>query len=323
MSMNPLRNRAANAFCTLLLIATAGCKQQADPLKALSPFQLTGAIHSQLLNEISGIQADSAFRWYVHNDGGMAQIHLVNLAGDELVSMLLKGAKNQDWEDLAAVPHGNGRLLVVGDIGDNQARRKNIQLYFLHWPQTDGAGAYPETLDLLHTVSLRYPDGPRDCESMAYDPSSGQILLLSKRDVPPRLYGVPAETALVQRHLTLDFLGEVPGFRPPTPQDMLLSPQEWARVSQPTGMDISADGLLAAVITYRSLYLFKRDKGQSWSQAFLESPLEIPGPPGFHEEAVGISPDGQSLVVTTEGRSAPLYRLELNRKNLAQPAASP
>jgi hypothetical protein len=307
----------------LLLIATAGCKQQAEPHEELSPFQLTGRVHSKPLNEISGIQADSAFRWFVLNDDGMARIHLVSLAGDELAVIQLKGAENRDWEDLAAVPHGNGRLLVVGDIGDNDARRKNIQLYFIQWPQADGAGAYPKTVDLLHTVSLRYPDGPRDCESMAYDPSSGKILLLSKRDVPPRLYSVPVETALAQGHLMLDFVVEVPGFRPPTPQDLLLSPLEGAWVSQPTGMDVSADGLVAAVITERSLYLFQRDKGQSWPRAFLESPLEIPGPPAVHEEAVGISPDGHSLVVTTEGLSAPIYRLELTGKILAQPAPSP
>jgi hypothetical protein len=323
MSKNPFRRRAVNSFFALLLLATAGCKQHAEPHEALLPFQLTGLIYSKQLNEISGIQADNAFRWWVHNDDGVARIHLVSLAGDELAAMQLKGAENHDWEDLAAVPRGNGRLLVVGDIGDNDARRKNIQLYFIQWPQAEGGGAYPKTLDVLHTASLSYPDGPRDCESMAYDPSSGQILLMSKRDVPPRLYGVAVETALAQRHLMLDFLVEVQSFRPATTQDLLLSPLEGAWVSQPTGMDISADGLVAAVITERSLYLFQREKGQSWPQAFLESPLEIPGPPTAHEEAVGISPDGHSLVVTTEGLSAPIYRLELTGKKPAQTILRP
>jgi hypothetical protein len=76
-------------------------------------------------------------------------------------------------------------------------------------------------------------------------------------------------------------------------------------------MDISPDGRQAAVITYRSLYLFERVDDESWIEAFQRPPREIVGPPGSQDEAVGFSADGRAVFVTAEESPAPLYRLEL------------
>jgi hypothetical protein len=103
----------------------------------------------------------------------------------------------------------------------------------------------------------------------------------------------------------------VPGFRPPTKLDILTNPKRGLWVSQPTCMDISPDGRLAAVLTYRSLYLFQREEDESWAEAFQRPPREIVGPPGTHDEAVAFSADGKTIYVTTERRPAPIYRLEL------------
>jgi hypothetical protein len=78
-------------------------------------------------------------------------------------------------------------------------------------------------------------------------------------------------------------------------------------------MDISTNGRFAAVITYRSLYLYQRKADQSWSQAFRSAPVEILGPPGLYDEGVGFSPDQESVIVAAEGSAAPLHRLELSR----------
>ena len=172
-------------------------------------------------------------------------------------------------------------------------------------------GAYPERTEVVHKLKLSYADGPRDVESMAYDPHSGMILLMSKRDRPPRLYGVPLEDALNNESAEAEFLAEVPGFRPPTRRDLLTSPNRGQWVSQPTAMDISADGRLAAVLTYRSLYLFQREEGERWAEAFQREPEEFIGPPGLHDEAVAFSEDQTAIYVTTERRPAPLYKLDL------------
>ncbi len=147
---------------------------------------------------------------------------------------------------------------------------------------------------------------------MAYDPVGGRLLLLSKRDQPPRLYGLPLDLALWQHEMEAEFLGEVPGFRPPTRSDILQ-----ASAPRPVGVAAHRDG-----------HITRRPPGR---RDHLPQPVPVPargirkagprhscasrwntiGPPGTHEEAVGFSLDGHSVIVTTEGRPAPVYRLDL------------
>jgi hypothetical protein len=93
--------------------------------------------------------------------------------------------------------------------------------------------------------------------------------------------------------------------------DLLNHKKRGQWMSQPTGMDISADGKRAAVITYRSLYLYSREDGESWADAFQRTPLEFLGPKGLHDEAVTFGHDPLDVYVSSEGVPAPLYKLTL------------
>ena len=279
----------------------------AEPARRLPEFELAGKLESRRLDEASGVQIAEDGALFLHNDEG-ARLFYADGDGRDLGFADVEDARNRDWEDITRVPGTTGPMLVIGDIGDNDGRRKQVSLYFVPEPP---AGQRPDTLRAAHRVRVRYPDGPRDTESMAYDPAGDRILLLSKRDRPPRLYGIPLDLALWQHEVEAEFLGTVPGFRPPTRADMLRSLSRGQWVSQPTGMDISPDGHLAAVITYRSLYLFRRDDAESWPEALQRAPQEIIGPPGLHDEGVAFSPDGRSVIVVSEGRPAPIFRLDL------------
>lgn len=274
-------------------------------------FVVTAILESKDLDEVSGIQSAAGGLFYLHNDEGSPSIYVADQDGRHLGKLMIRGAKNRDWEDITRIPGDDGPLLVLGDTGDNKARYKTIKLYFVAEPQPSANGTYAREVDLLHKLILRYPDGPRDCEAMAYDPASNMILLMSKRDHPPRLYGLPLAEALQADRAELQYLGDVPGFRPPTAADILTSKKRGQWISQPTGMDISSDGRRAAVITYRSLYLFERAEGESWAEAFLKTPLEIVGPPGLHDEAVTFGFATLDVFVSTERRPTPVYKLLL------------
>ena len=322
--------RALIPFALLPIAFLAGCERSGDGATGDLPgpgeetagapeFHVAGRLESRRLDEASGIQAGPGGVFFVHNDEGK-RLFLTDASGRDLGSAKVQGAKSRDWEDMTRVPGADGPLLVLGDIGDNHSRRSRLSLYFLREPSPENLEA---GLEVAHRLSFSYPDGPRDVEAMAYDPAHGQILLLSKRDQPPRLYGLPLDLALWQHEMEAKFLGEVPGLRPPTRADILRSPTRGLWVSQPTGMDISPDGRTAAVITYRSLYLFRREGQESWAQAFQRQPTEYVGPPGVHDEAVSFSLDGRSVFVTTERRPAPLYRLDLPDELLEAGATNP
>ena len=298
---------------TLLLILLTGCDADAILKPAAEPesgFVVTAILESKELDEVSGIQSGEGGVFYLHNDEGSPSIYIADTDGRHLGKIKIRDAKNRDWEDITRIPLESGPLLVLGDTGDNKARYKSIKLYFVAEPRPSASGTYPEQVDLLHKLKARYPDGPRDCEAIAYDPASNMILVLTKRDRPPRLYGLPVEEALQAGKAELQYLGEVPGFRPPTMADILSSKKRGPFISQPTGMDISSDGRRAAVITYRSLYLFERAEDETWAEAFQKAPLEFVGPPGLHDEAVTFEFGGTSVYVSTERLPTPIYKLE-------------
>ncbi len=292
----------------LLSCLLAACEPEAPrqaETAAPSPFRIVGRLESPRLNEASGMQAVPGGYFVLHNDEG-EELFVTDYGGGHLGRIKVKKARNRDWEDITRVPADEGHLLVIGDVGDKRRVRKKLKLYFLPEPSIGDGELRP-----VHELTLRLPDRPRDIEAMAYDPSDGQILFLSKADEPPRLYRVALDAALAESELEMEYLGEVPGFRPPSRRDILTGFNRGLRVSQPTGMDISADGRLVAVITYRSLYLFEREEGESWLEAFQRTPREFPGPPGLHEEAVTFSEDQRSIYVTSERHPAPVSRLDL------------
>jgi hypothetical protein len=302
-------------FTTIVLTVSTACEKQSETTETEPQpviMERTGWLASNKLNEVSGIQASHSRQgdFFVHNDDGKSVIYAIDESGADLGRVSLVPAKNKDWEDITSVPIDEDRWIVIGDIGDNRARRDSIKLYFAEEPKTGKNDRYSGRLELKHWLTLTYPDGPRDCESLAYDPVGKQILLLSKRDKPPRLYAVDLETALSTDQAELEFLGVTAALRPPTPRDRAHWGGRTDFISQPTGFDISADGNEAVVITYRSLYRYHRQEGEDWLSAMQRNPEEVVGPPAVQNEAITYSIDGTAIYVATEKRPAPLHRVE-------------
>ena len=300
---------------TLFLLSACDGHSENQPVNTdSSPVKMerSGWLASEKLREASGMQASFSREgdFFVHNDEGKPYIYAISESGANLGRVSIVPAKNKDWEDITSVPVDDGRWIVTGDIGDNKAKRKFIKLYFAEEPTRDDDDHYHGKLDLKHWLELTYPDGPRDCESMAYDPIGNQILLLSKRDKPSRLYAVDLETALTEESAELKFLGNISRLRPPTPANRAQFGGRTDFISQPTGFDISADGSEAVIISYRSLYRFQRKQDEDWLSALQRKPEEVVGPPAVQNEAIAYSTDGKSIYVTTEKQPSPVYRIQ-------------
>jgi hypothetical protein len=302
----------------VFLLISACDKQPVEPAADIETppvsMERTGWLVADELLETSGMEASRSRDgdFFVHNDEGEPVIYAIDESGADLGSVAIVPAKNKDWEDITSVPVGDGRWIVLGDIGDNKAKRDTIRLYFAEEPKPGEHDRYSGNIELQHRLKLTYPDGPRDCESLAYDPVGNQILLLSKRDKPPRLYAVDLETALSKKKAKLKYLGETAILRPPTVKNRAQFGGRTDFISQPTGFDISDDGTEAVVITYRSLYRYRREEGEDWLSAMQRKPEEVVGPPARQNEAITYSVDGKSIYVTTEKQPAPVYRFRFN-----------
>ncbi|MEE4173104.1 MAG: hypothetical protein V2I57_02510 [Xanthomonadales bacterium] len=294
----------------------AGCGSEPAPPPD-GPFRLVANAESGRLDEISGLAVsgvDPALLW-THNDDGAPRVHALGADGSDRGFFDIRDGVNVDWEDMTRIPTEGADLLVLADIGDNDARRTNVWLYLVPEPEADEDGRYAGEVDALNWISVTYPDGPRDAESIAWDPVQNRLLILTKRDQPPRLYALDGEVALNEREATLVFLGEVDTLRPPTLSDQSAFGSRAAWVSQPTALTISPDGRRAALLTYRSLYLYDLSANGDWATAFRNAPVEIPGPDGAREEAVTFSTDGSTVWISSEGDAPPLFDYRLDGSN--------
>jgi len=306
--------------CCLIHLAACDLQDNTQISNTATPpvsLEKTGWLDADELNEASGLQASYSYEgdFFVHNDEGKSRVYVIDGSGNDLGDVRIEPAKNKDWEDITSVPVEGGRWLVAGDIGDNARKRKYITLYFAREPKPNKKGRYSGLQAMEHRLDLTYPDGPRDCESMSYDPVGERILLLSKRDKPARLYAVDLQTALTESQAELKYLGTISALRPPTIADRAKWGGRVDWISQPTGLDIAADGSEAVVITYRSLYRFQRHPDEDWLTAMKRKPTEVVGPPAPQNESVAYSTDGKSIYVTSEKLPAPVFRFQFSDQN--------
>lgn len=253
------------------------------------------------LAEASGLQQSGSHParfWAVNDSGNAAEIMRLDMSPDRSNAQVRRFALptliNHDWEDLSFRPGPNAAQLIIADIGDNRAKREKVFLHYLS--VSDDAG--PQH---IRSQTLRYPDGPRDAEGLAWDNRHQRLVLLSKRDDPPGLY-VLQDDQLMQDEAQLAFLGQLPDL--PWPQG--LDPRRVRAGSlRPTALDISTDGRHWAVLTYIAAYIFEAPEEPN---SGLKAPIRTL-PLADLAQAEGLSFDGADLLVISEQLPTRLARL--------------
>jgi len=308
--------KAVNAIASCLLACawtSAGFGLTDNELKRapFGPALFAGTLADEELSEVSGIapsqRRDDAF--FAVNDGGnAAKLYAFRQDGAALGSLEIDGAVNNDWEDLASFQLDGKPYLLIGDTGDNAGQRQRITLYVVAEPRFAGSGALKGgPLKPAWTINLRFPDAPHDCEAISVDAPNKQIFLLTKREIPAKLYSIPLKPGAALQVAKFVALIKLPQ---PTAQDLKVLPEINRFRSQPTSLALSSDGLQALVLTYRNAYVFTRVPPQTWARAFTQAPQVIYLPPLPQAEAATFNRQGSSLFITSEIRPTPLIRLD-------------
>ena len=257
-----------------------------------------GKIANQDIVELSGLacsRLNDTVLWAINDGGHPPLLYAVGNDGADLGSVSIIGARNRDWEDVASFTLGSISYLLIADVGDNFGSYESSTIYIIKEPPITGSRLKKNTTARIAVrIRFTFDDGPRDCEAVAVDSKEKKILLLSKRTLPVVLYELPLEinkkesTEIARRKKT------VPG------------------ISSPSAMDASSQRNTAAVLTYHRAYLFVGRTEENWTTVFSRTPRILRFPALSQQEAICFSKDGKSVFISSEGRSAPLLRIDLD-----------
>jgi len=283
------------AFLCCLTISLAGAEEAKLPFVRQDP---VAKLQAPAVGEASGLAVSPEHPdrlWVINDSGCSAHLYRTDLDGADLGKVAVKGVKNNDWEDLSSFMYNGKPYLLIADTGDNASNRPQCQIHIVPEPKKQDKEA-----SVAWSIPFTYEDGPRDCESVAVDEKAGKILLLSKRTSPPFLYELPLKPAGDQPVVARK-IGKITD-----PLSAGMPPVPFG--TQPTALDLSPDGKLAAVVTYFRVFLFSRAEGESWETTFGRKPVALK-PHHLHQaESVGFSRDGKELFVVSEGAKSPLVR---------------
>jgi hypothetical protein len=157
--------------------------------------------------------------WTLNDSDNAPVLFAIDSMGALLGSVRIQGARNRDWEALAAgrVPDHRGLLprapvprtrdaFLIGDIGDNRRQRPFVVIYQIDPP----IAGRDSVITILDSLLVAYPDSARDAESMVVD-DRGDIWIVSKELVrEPRLYRIPARRWGERGVVKAEFVASLP-----------------------------------------------------------------------------------------------------------------
>jgi hypothetical protein len=267
------------------------------------------------LAECSGMVAshNNANVLWVHNDSGdTARLFALDTQGRRLGTYNLTGASHTDYEDIAIGPGPlpNVSYLYVGDIGDNGESRSNIRVYQIPEPAVyarQHTNAPTVGVKGVRGITLNYPDGAHNAESLFIDPWTGELFIVTKESTTSRVYTTTQAALNSGTNVLLTFVRNI-------------------SFDIPSSADISPHGTEIIIRQEDFARLWTRTNGQTVSSALAGTPVTIPvigTPTEPNGEAVTFEANGNGYYTLSETASAqPLWyfaRTSTDGNRLPQP----
>ncbi len=265
---------------------------------------VAGQLAAPPQRETSGLAASrrSPDLLWTHDDSGAAAtLYAVATNGALRGRLQISGEKPKDWEDIATAELDGTPWLVIGDVGDNDAKRKHVSLLFVPEPDPAALAAAGQLAARpAFTLKFTYEDGPRDCEAVAVDPVERAVYLVTKRTAPARLYRIALPSPLAGGTPVARFVGPVPHLPDPAGNPGFFGKLAGPRLAWPTALDFAPDRSAALVLTYGQPLLFPRGPAESWAAALARPPVRL-APHRFPQaEGACFSADGRAVYVASE-----------------------
>jgi len=256
----------------LALICLLPTSTQAQVCHQWSEAVRAGELKSQLQEE-SGVAASRRFPgrlYHINDSGDTGKFYITDADGGNTRAVRVAGFSPRDAEALSlgrcpGAGAGPPSCLYLGDIGDNDEKRKSVEIAVV-----DEIREFPEAVKPRLRLTFRYPDGPHNAESMAVHPD-GTIYILTK-ETPARLFKGSSLNGSSQAVALSAVTTITPG-------------------GDPTDMAISDDGMRLLVLTYKDAVEYSIDLNQQ-----QKIPLNFLQ----QQESITYLPGSRSFIYTTE-----------------------
>jgi len=291
----------------------------------MSPFAAgveMGWVSSDPIKEASGLASSrgNANVLYTHNDrGGDPRIFAIRSDGEHVATLNLHSALHVDYEDIAI---GSGPLpdtsyIYVGDIGNNLYKdepRESIVVYRLQEPVIDVNVDAPPSINVyVDALTLTYPNGAHDAETLLCDPFDSSLYVITKRNGDNYIYRTSQVWGNGDASQMLEYVGRMQS------------------ADDASGGDISDDGTEILIRNRGKILYFTRDGPSSSDLAsVLAQPGEIlPYESEVQGESVAFAADGRGYFTLSEAKSqssVPLMfyaRNNFGRGNELEPTSTP
>lgn len=287
--MNWWRPTVVGAFAACIACCAVGA--------AAAESRELGKVKVKHLDEASGIAASrqNPYHYWLHNDGDSRKVFAVRASG-KLAAEIACPIAVEDVEDIALGPGPVDGVdyVYLGDIGDNNASRREIQV--VRFPEPKLAGGAEQLDDAsFEQIRLVFPDGPHDSEALLVDPVSGNLLVVTKEPSRARIYEAPAAELKAGAPAKLRLVGTL-------------------AVAEISAGAVSPDGAWIVLRQEAEGWLWPRKPGDTIAAAVAGRPFAVPvrgerqGPNG---EAIAFSADGASYVTVSEGKKQAICEFPL------------
>jgi len=262
-----------------------------------------GRLQNKDITESSGIAASYCQKgvYWTHNDSGDGPfIFAFDASGKDLGAWRVAGARNTDWEDIAAGKDASGKcFLYLAEIGNNKLERTEAGVYRVPEPTAvpGASGAGPAETQPSSLLRFRYPDKPHNAESLLVNPQTGELYVLTKRiDGPASIFRLQPDFN-AKEPAVAEKIGEIAV--PSVPNGLL------------TGASIAPDGRRVIICDYSAGYELALPPGDTnFDDIWKQKPAVVDLGDRKQGESVTYTADGRSLMVTSEGKGAAIFEID-------------
>lgn len=284
----------------LMLLVAAGAVLYLPPLAAHAQIPKFGSrvdrgvVTCRQLTEASGLAAsrkNPGVLW-THNDSGdESRLFALSTNGKHLGTFALAGVIARDWEDLALGPGPVPGVdyLYIGDLGNNYSPHHLKHIHRIPEPRVRlQQSPCDTTLTGVETITVQYPDGSRDAETLMLDPLTKDLYLVSKQDTAGQVYRA--------------------AYPQPTSGTLTLEHVATLRLGGVVAGDISPAGDGILIKTYVAIYFWPRPPDQNLWQAFAQPATPMPYILEPQGEAVAWQAQGKGYYTLSESlRGLPVH----------------